>query len=257
MKISVKQGSLTDQACDVIVVNLFEGVKAIGGSTGVVDKALDGLISDYIIEQQDFKGKFAEISVVPTYGKIPAKQLMLVGLGKSEEFDLNKIRVLASKVIKKCASLPKVKKVCSILHGAGIGGFNPYDCAKVIAEGTILGAYSFDKYKSEKNEDKKISEFEIVEIEPSVIDQVQKGIENGEIVAKATNFARDLVNEPADEMTPSKLAEIALALKGVETKVMDEKEVQNLGMGAYLAVAKGSTQPPKFIHCLLYTSRRG
>ncbi|MFA6989019.1 MAG: leucyl aminopeptidase [Candidatus Gastranaerophilaceae bacterium] len=248
MEIKLKQGSLTQQECDVVIVNIFEKVKKPEGATGEVDKALDGLISDYIIEQQDFNGKFGEIIVIPTYGKIPAKKVLVAGLGKAEEFDLNKIRLLSSKIIKKCKTLPKVKKICSLLHGGGIGGLNPYNCAKVITEGTLLGSYSFDKYKSEKNEDKKIAEFEIVEIEPSIIDRIKEGIENGKIVSEEVNFARDLVNEPADEMTPTKLAQIALKLKGVETKIMDKDEVQKLGMGSYLAVAKGSTQPPKFIH---------
>jgi leucyl aminopeptidase len=231
-----------------LVVNLFEGIKKPEGSIGDVDKALGGLISNYIIEQHGFTGKFGETFIIPTYGKIPAQKVLVVGNGKQEEFNLNKLRYLSSKIIRRCAKLIKIKKVCSNFYGAGIGGLDPYSCAKMIAEGTLLGSYSFDKYKSEKNEDKKIVHFEIVENEPSIIEKIKEGVEIGKIVADSTNFARDLVNEPASKMTPSKLAEIALGIKGVETRIIEEEEAKKIGMGAYIAVSKGSDQPPKFIH---------
>ena len=83
MEIKFKQGSLTDVSCDVLVVNLFEGVKTPGGGTGAVDKALDNLISSYVIEKENFKGKLNQFYVLPTYGKLPADKVLIVGLGKS------------------------------------------------------------------------------------------------------------------------------------------------------------------------------
>jgi leucyl aminopeptidase len=247
MEITIKQGSLTEIECDVVVVNLFEGIKTPAGATGAVNSALDNIISEYVIEKDGFKGKFGDTYVIPTYGKIPANKVLLVGLGKAEEFDLNKLRHLSSKVIKKCKSFLKAKKVCSILHGAA--GMPAFDCAKMIAEGTILGAYDFSKYKSKKEDDSKgIEEFQIVELRYEIIEEVKKGIETGTIIAESTNFARDMVNEPADYMTPSKIAEIALSIDGIETKIIEKDEAQALGMEAYLAVAKGSAEPPKFIH---------
>ena len=100
MELKVKKDSLTNVSCDVLVVNLFEGIKTPGGGTGAVDKALDNLISSYVIEKEKFKGKLNEIYVLPTYGKIPADKVLVVGLGKSEEFNLNKIREVSAKIIK-------------------------------------------------------------------------------------------------------------------------------------------------------------
>ena len=100
MKINIIKDSLTEISCDVVVVNLFEGVKSPGGATGAVDKSLGGLISDFVIKKDKFKAKFGETYVLQTYGKIPASKVLVVGLGKKDDFDLNKLRELSSKVIK-------------------------------------------------------------------------------------------------------------------------------------------------------------
>jgi len=250
MKINVKQGSLTDAVCDVLVVNLFEKVKTPGGGTGALDKALDNLISSYVIEKEEFKGKLNEMYVLPTHGKISADKVLLVGLGKQDEFNLNKIREVSSKTVKKAKAL-KAKTVCTILHGAGIAGLEAIDCAQMITEGAVIGNYSFDKYKSKKENSEKKKEIEsldIVELDESKLDAISKGIEKGRIIAEATNFARNLVNEPAAEVTPSKLAEIALSIDGIECKILEKETVEEMGMNAYLAVAQGSSEPPKFIH---------
>lgn len=259
MEIKSKQGSLSEIECDVIIVNLFEGVEIPAGATGAVDKALGNIISTYVIDKDKFKGKLGTTYILPTYGKIPAKKVLLVGLGQSEEFNTNKIREVASKAIRKAITTLKPKTVCSILHGAGVAGLNPNDCAQMVVEGTLLGAYKFSKYKSpDENEQQdenanannysEIERFEIVEIDSSKMASINKGIEKGRIIAESTNFARDMVNEPACYLTPTKLAEIACSINNIDCKILEKEAVEKLGMGAYLAVSKGSTQPPKFIH---------
>ena len=247
MDVKFKQGSLTEVKADVLVVNLFEGVKTPGGGTGAVDKAIDGLLSSYVIKKEGFKGKLNEMYVLPTHGKLPADKVLLVGLGKQKDFSLNKIREVSSKVIRKVKAL-KAKTACTILHGAGTAGLEAFDCAQMITEGAILGNYKFDKYKSKKNTDKEIKTFEIVEIDNSKQSEIKKGIEKGRIMAESVNIARDLVYEPAAEVTPTKLAETALAIDGIECKILEKKDAEKLGMGAYLAVGQGSCEPPKFIH---------
>lgn len=250
MEIKFRKGSLAEVTCDVLVVNLFENVKSPGGATGAIDKALNNLISAYVIEKEGFKGKLNETYVIPTYGKLPADKVLIVGLGKSEEFNLNKIREISSKVIKKLKSL-KAKTVCTILHGAGTAGLDTSECARMITEGSVLGSYSFDKYKSKKEEEeskKEIVSLEIVEIDESKQQNIEEGIRKGDIIGRATNIARTLVYEPACEATPSKLAEAALSIDGLECKILEKEEVEKMGMNAYLAVSRGSSEPLKFIH---------
>ena len=154
MLVKVVKKSILDVKADVIVVNLFEGVKKPGGVTGIVDKAFDNVISNYVIKKEKFEGKFGEIYQLPLVNE--GKKIFVVGLGKQADFTYPKIRTLTEKVVKACTK--NEKKVVSILHGAGIAGLDAELCAQMIAEGASAGGYAFDKYKSEKNEDK-VEEF--------------------------------------------------------------------------------------------------
>lgn len=247
IEISVSKGLLEETPANVLVVNLFEGVKIPAGATGAIDIALDGLISKFIIAKEGFDGKFGKMYLLPTYGKIAAEKVLLVGLGKNKDFTPNRLRELSAKIIKKCRKMGNAKKVISVLHGAGIGGYDPEICARMITEGTLIGSYSFDKYKTEKST-KKVDEFVIVDMVEENCKKAKAGIKKGRIIGSAMNFARDLSNEQPAYATPSKLAEIAQSFKDLEVKVYDKEEIEKMGMGAFLGVAKGSSQPPKFIH---------
>lgn len=247
IEISVSKGLLEETSANVLVLNLFEGVKIPAGATGAIDVALDGLISKFIIAKEGFDGKFGKMYLLPTYGKIAAEKVLLVGLGKNKDFTPNRLRELSAKIIKKCRKMGNAKKVISVLHGAGIGGYDPEICARMITEGTLIGSYSFDKYKTEKST-KKVDEFVIVDMVEENCKKAKAGIKKGRIIGSAMNFARDLANEQPAYATPSKLAEIAQSFKDLEVKVYDKEEIEKMGMGAFLGVAKGSSQPPKFIH---------
>lgn len=247
MNFIVENASLTEVKADLVVVNLFEGVKIPAGGTGAVDHYLSGLISDFVIEKEAFDGKFGNMYLLPVANIENFSKILVVGLGKFEDFSLNKIRELSSKVIQKCKSIKNVKKVTSILHGAGIAGLDAFGCAQMIAEGTLIGHYSFDKYKSEKDKNL-IEEFKILEISPEQFEKAKQGAEKGIKMAEAVNFARNLANEPAMTATPTELAKVAKELNGVDVKVYDKNEIEELGMRAFLAVGQGSNQPPKFIH---------
>lgn len=247
IEISVSKGLLEETPANVLVVNLFEGVKIPAGATGAIDVALDGLISKFIIAKEGFDGKFGKMYLLPTYGKIAAEKVLLVGLGKDKDFTPNRLRELSAKIIKKCRKMGNAKKVISVLHGAGIGGYDPEICARMITEGTLIGSYSFDKYKTEKST-KKVDELVIVDMVEENCKKAKAGIKKGKIIGSAMNFARDLSNEQPAYATPSKLAEIAQSFKDLEVKVYDKEEIEKMGMGAFLGVAKGSSQPPKFIH---------
>jgi leucyl aminopeptidase len=115
----------------------------------------------------------------------------------------------------------------------------PLPEAYALAEGLLLGAYRFDRHRSEKEE--KALTLRIPGAE-EVLERARK-------VAEGVYLARDLVNEPPNLLTPEALAERALELRalGVEVEVLDEEAIASLGMGAFLAVAQGSENPPRFI----------
>ena len=247
IELNVEKGLLEDTPANVLVLNLYEGVKIPSGATGSVDIALNGLITKFVIGQEGFDGKFGSMYTLQTYGKIGAEKILLVGMGKAKDFTPNRLRELSAKVIKKCKKMTNAKRVISVLHGAGIGGYDPELSARMITEGTLLGAYTFDKYKSDKKT-QKINEFVIVDMDEENCKKAKAGMKKGKIIASAVNFTRDLSNEQPSYTTPTRLAEIAQKLKDVEVTVYDRDEIAKMGMGAFLGVAKGSSQPPKFIH---------
>lgn len=243
MKVKVEKKSILDIDADVIVVNLFEGVKKPAGVTGIVDKAFDSVISDYIIKKEKFEGKFGSIFKLPLVKE--GKKIYVVGLGKQAEFTYPKIKTLTEKVVKACDN--NVKKVVSILHGAGIAGLDAELSAQMIAEGAINGVYAFNKYKSDKK-DSSIKEFTIAEIDDSKFKKAKKGVEKGIIVAESVKTAKDLINESSQYLYPETLADFAVKNSGVKTTVYNKKQIKEMGMTAFLAVGQGSVHEPKFIH---------
>jgi leucyl aminopeptidase len=151
-----------------------------------------------------------------------------------------------------CRSLRRLncRRVATILHGAGAGGIEPGVSAQSITEGSILGLYSFLKHITKEPDYKDIEEMILVDRDTASKKDIQQGCDRGKILADATNLARDLVNEPANYMTPTDMAKVAERLAtsyGLELTVLDREQIQDLGMGALLGVAQGSDQPPKLI----------
>ena len=246
MEIKVRVGDIAQIEADAIVVNLFEGVDQPGSATAAVDKALDGAIGS-LISRGEIKGKFGEVSIVHTLGKLPARKVAIAGLGKRQDFNVDKIRGVAGEF---CRALRKVncRKIATILHGAGIGGMELEASAEAITEGAVLGLYGFAKYKKPEYED--IAEMQIVVREEEKVPILELAIGKGKLVADVTNLARDMGNEPANYMTPSRMAEAAKELASkydLEIKVLDREDMEEMGMGALLGVAKGSDQPAKLI----------
>lgn len=244
MEISVLNAQLKEQSCDVLAVGIWEKTETLTGVAASVDEALGGLISEFVIKKDKFEAKFGTTYLLQTYNKISANKVLVVGLGEKEKLTPNKLREVSAKIVSKASSI-KAKKVCVDL---GKLEFDAATSGQVVTEGAIIADYSFDKYKSEKKEDEKVQEFVLVEEHKEVSEKLQKGLEKGKEIANAMTFARNLANEPAQYATPSKLAEIAKKIDGIKAKVYEKDDIEKMGMGAFLAVGKGSCEDPKFIH---------
>lgn len=263
MNITVAVGNIAEYKADAVIVNLFEGVTQPQGGTGAVDTALSGAISDELAQGKTFKGKVGETMVFPTYGKLPPRYVILVGLGKQKELKGLHLRRAAAAAMRACEKL-KVKTVGTLLHGAGIAQVDPETAARLLAEGTLLGGYKFTRRKSGKTQEEKeaaplgnpVETVTIVEFEASKKAAVEAGIRVGTAIAGATNFARDLVFDSANYVTPTFMAETAQKLSdgSIHCKVLDKDAIEKMGMGAFFSVGKGSSQPPKLIH-LTYTPK--
>ena len=247
MNVNVIQGNIAEREDAAIVVNLFEGVSQPSGATGAVDSALGGAITDLIAEG-DISGKRGENTLIYSLGQLPARRVVVAGLGKRSDFDTDVARQVNAEVARLLAS-KGVKSYSTILHGAGVAGLDAAESAQAAAEGIGLGLYSFDKYKSDAK-DSSIEDANVIEFDGSKLDAVTHGIGRGTVIAEAVNLAREMGNEPANYMTPTRMAEIALEVaqeSRMELTVLDRSDIERLGMGSFAGVAQGTEEPPKFI----------
>ncbi|HSJ55728.1 MAG TPA: leucyl aminopeptidase [Anaerolineae bacterium] len=249
MDIQIVQGAIEEREDELIVVNLFEGVEQPGGATGAVDRALGGVISEAIADD-DLQGKQGEMTVFYTRGAIPARRVLVVGLGPRDKFSLQVVRDVAAAAAKKARDLG-VDSFSSIVHGAGEGGLDLEPAARAIVEGTILGLYRYDELKNKPPDRPDPETFTLVELDAGQIGAVEAGARGGEIEAEAACIARDLVNRPANYATPADLAEVAMEIAGafdnMRCQVLSEDDAAELGMGSFLGVAQGSDEPAAFI----------
>lgn len=248
MQLNVIQGDIAAQAADALVVNLFEGVTEPGGATGALDQALNGAFRA-LIAAGDFTGKAGTTALLYTNGKIPAARILLVGLGKADKFDLKGVRKAAATAYKALSKVKGVQRYATIVHGAGIAGLETQPAAQAVAEGTALAAYQAPNYKREKPEAGP-QQCTIVEFDAAKVEQIQTGIQRGQAIAEAVCHARDYVSEPPNVLYPVEFARRAQTMAdavGLKFSVLDEAEMQALGMNILLAVSQGSEREAQLI----------
>jgi leucyl aminopeptidase len=263
MDVTVQAGRLTEVEADAIVVNLFQGVMQPGGATRAVDSALRGAISR-LIALGDFTGRLNQTAVLypdaggepaPGQGQpgVKARRVLLVGLGKPEEFTLDRVRQVAATAARRARGLG-VRTLATVLHGAGAGGIAPREAAQAIVEGSILGLYRFDELKSRREDEEEpageIERLTIVELDSQKVPEIEAGTARGRILAESACFARTLVVKPGNMLSPRALAEAArqmAAETGLRCEVLEPAQIEALGMGAFLGVARGSEEPCRFI----------
>ncbi|NPA33107.1 MAG: leucyl aminopeptidase [Aquificae bacterium] len=227
---------------DAVALLLYEeNFKTIGRLTrGLANRVRK------VLETENFKAKEGQLLKVPTPG-LSVRVVYLIGLGKREKVDEDTYRRASALLAKRMRS----DRVKSALLITPRRGELPRDISKALAEGALLGNYTFDKYKSKKEESFSPEELYIYRGD-------EKAIEVGKIFAEAQNYARDLVNEPGNVINPITLAQEAQKLAkelGLECKVYDETQLKEMGMEALLAVGRGSATPPRLIH-LVYKPKK-
>jgi leucyl aminopeptidase len=247
MQIKIQAGDITSFAADAIVVNLFEGVTTPAGATGAVDKAMGGAISS-LIQAGDVRGKQGEFSLIHSFGKVQAPRVIVAGLGKADSFSVAWVRDISGDLAR-FLRRQRIKHAAVITHGAGIGGLGPAECAEAISEGTLLGLYRFDRHRR-TDDDGELETLTIIEHDVSKIGELERGVERGRVIAEATNFCRDLANEPANYLTPTEMgrqAEMMAKDAGLECEIYTSGWMKEKRMGGLLGVAAGSVQEPRFI----------
>ena len=259
--IQVKCGSGLNETCDLLVVGVFKKIKALDEFTEKVNVA-SGHVIDDMMKEEGFEGDVAEWLIFPTFGKLKAKKLAVIGLGERAAFTIDTARKIGASIIKR-AREAKAKNVWTMLHGVGVNGFTTRDVAAAFGEGVWLGSYHFHAYK--EKERKEASKKEVATLTVAIDDrgkvvQTERGFARARLLAEATMFARDLVNTPSAEMTPAKMAEVAKEIakrdKRISLKIFDQTKMESMGMRAALAVARGSQHSPYGIHLVFRPSSK-
>lgn len=218
----------------------------------IQNKQLKKLVN-HILETENFKGKFGETFVlyknfIPSRAKF--NKILILGCGERKNFSIEKIRKLGS-LVSKNTSLYNYSSVF-ISSNFLDKNLNKRLSLKALLEGIMLGEYKFDKFISKKEEDKKKS-LEVVKIEKNKsFDKVNLDelANKTKIVIDSVFLARDLQNLPSNVATPSYIANVAkeeCEKVGIKVKIIEMEEAEKLGMGCYLAVAKGSEESAKFV----------
>jgi leucyl aminopeptidase len=248
MEIKVQRGSIEATPADVIIVNLFEGVEVPAGATGAVDKALNGAITE-VIRSGDYRGKLNELSVLYSRGALPARRVIVVGLGAVADFNLDRVRQAAAMAARRARDLG-CTSIATVAHGAGTGQIDAASAAQAVVEGTLLGLYEWREHRNAPRERRPVESLTIAEFEASKLAAIESGAQAGEGIGLGVNRARDLINEPPNYLLPENLAQAAMKMAqetGVKCVVHDIEWMRQQKMGALLGVTQGSANPPQFI----------
>jgi leucyl aminopeptidase len=256
MNIKVEKGRAEKFPCELLLLFSFESPEQLEGPVQKVDLEWEGFIST-LMKQGDFKGELFEARLFHTQGTLPAKRVVLTGLGKKGEFDLEKWRGAASKAGQFIRNSGTKQFVFPIKK---MESFSEAELAESFVTGILLGVYQFNEFKTlERDKIKEISEGILLGEMDEEIKLIGDGLRTGKIISEAVYMARDLVNGPSNQVTPTILAKKAQQIAnehGMEIQVFEVSQVEAMGMGAFVAVAQGSQEPGKFI-VLEYNKGKG
>lgn len=256
MEIKVEKGKAEKYSCELLLLFSFESPEKLEGSIRDVDLEWKGFIST-LMKQGDIKGELFECRLFYTHGALPAKRVLLTGLGKKGEFDLEKWRGAASRAGQYIRDAGIKQFVFPI---AKFDSFSEVELSESFVTGLLLGLYQFNEFKTlERDKIKEIGKVILLGEKDGETKSIGEGLRMGEIISEAVCLARDLVNGPSNQVTPSLLAQKARQIAkdyGMEIQVFDVSEAEAMGMGAFVAVAKGSQEPGKFI-VLEYNKGKG
>jgi len=236
-----------------LAVAVFRGEKPNSGFLKDLDRQVGGLISN-VIQTEEFVAKEGETAYFHLSNSgLKAKRLLLIGCGERDEYRPAQISQMAGTAARFLRS-KNAKTIAIVARGEG----DAQRTAQMVIQSAVMGLFETDKYRTKDKEQRELDRIVVV-IEGADEKAVQRGAERGGVVGEAANFTRDLANEPGGYMTPTILAARAKesARKfGLTFDVLDQKQMEKLGMGSLLGVSRGSDEPPKLI-VMKYEPKRG
>lgn len=235
------------QPLELLVIGLFNKNKQLDGLAAEIDEQLDGQITQ-LLKDGDLSTKKRAILKIHTLGKLPIKRLIFVGLGKENELTFETSREIFGKLFQHVQDA-KLENVAIALDTFDTEQLPTEELAHALGEAFPLATYTFADYKQKENTpEKEISQIMIYSKNDAK--ELEASLTVGYAYGRATNSARTLVNLPGNMLTATDLANYAIELAqkfDFEVEILEKEDMQKLGMGALLAVNKGSVEPPKMI----------
>src|SRR5271156_1728320 len=244
MQITLETKPYAGLETEAVVSYVFEETDPIQGRLAEIDQAAGGLLKK-LAKSGELTGKTLELTLIHAPAGLKAGRLLLVGAGKREKFDNATLRKISGAALRNL----KTRGAHSIAFVVRENDATE-DFAQAIVEGAIAADFESDKYKTDKKNDKFIDSVVVAGFSDAERAAGEKGFARGRIIGESQNFARDLINEPSNKLTPRILAEKAEAMAkqaGLSVEILDEKKIADLKMGALLSVAQGGPEPPRMI----------
>jgi len=245
MEFSIKNGNPEKQRSDCLIVGVFEG-KKLSDSAKSLDEASGKAISA-VLKAGDMEGKISTTLVMHHVVNVAATRILLVGLGKQAEFGEAQYRKAVRAAVK---ALPKgVKGAGFYLPELPIKKATAITKVAQLVEVVMDATYQVNAIKLKKTEPVSLNEVSIY-VAKSENKEAEAGVKHGLAIAAGVSLAKDLGNLPPNVCTPSYLGEQAKKLAktyGFKVEVLEQAEIKKLGMGSFLGVAQGSSEPPRLI----------
>ena len=243
MQIQLETQPYASIQADALVTYVFDKENKFDGLLAEIDRAMNGRLSS-LAANGEITGKMLEILLLHFPEGLAAQKLLLVGAGKPDKFSTSDLRKIAGTALRHLKS----RGVKKIVFLAREGERDP-SAAQAVVEGLIVADFESDKYRTEKKK-REIQSVGLAGFDAGLGADLTAAISQGHVIAESQNFARDLINEPSNKMTPRILAAHAEAMAkeaGLGIEILDERKIAELKMGALIGVAQGSVEPPRVI----------
>jgi leucyl aminopeptidase len=251
MQIRLETQPYGTAASDALVTYVFDKDDKLDGLLGDIDTAMNGRLGT-LVESGELTGKPLELVLLHFPEGLAAKKLLLVGAGKPAKFAISDLRKIAGTALRQLKS----RGVKNFVFLTREGERGPA-AAQATVEGLIAADFESNKYHTDKKE-REVQSVSLAGFDAGLGAKLTSAIDQGRVLAESQNFARDLINEPSNKLTPRLLASKAEAMAkeaGLGVEILDERKIAELKMGALIGVAQGSVEPPRVI-VLRYTPEK-
>jgi leucyl aminopeptidase len=246
MNISASPSPPAQTRTDLLAIACDDDAVAESPHVAALDQALGGSLRRAIQEER-FRGKPGQTLVLHTQERLPATRVALIGVGPRAGLGPPTLLPFAGRAARVASGISAAS--VALVPPSALSA-EPADIAAALTQGALLGWYRFDRYLSDDTRAARTPE-DVQLLLGAAAAEASPGIARGRIVAAAVARARDLVNEPAAALTPTRLADVAreiAAQEHLDVVVLGPQECRDRGMGLFLAVAQGSSEEPRFIH---------